>query len=305
MAIVDGSIQIAKNNSAWFTANSTVVLLKGQLVFNETTSELFIGDGTTQLSALTPINSGVTQTLQQVLTNGNSTGDLTIVSPDGKSTLYVNDGSVESNYTDGSTINSVGVNSVGVTLGSEDGTDISFISIKSSTINLASNNVQKNGIEVATINDILINKTTTGGTLVTGTTSNTLSSSLLIPANSISVGDIIELNLRIVASGNNNNRTCRIYFNTSASLSGATLAGTYTAGPVGLSFDMSRDFAVKSATNTEFFAATASLLSKSSQSTIAISSLNIDWTVDQYVIVAIQLTSGLDAAYSSFIKVSK
>lgn len=60
MANVD--IRVGKKNSTFFSANPTLILKDGQFIFNETTSELFIGDGVTQLSALTPIN-GASYTL--------------------------------------------------------------------------------------------------------------------------------------------------------------------------------------------------------------------------------------------------
>ena len=66
MSVVNGSLQIAKYDSAWFASNSTVVLKQGQLVFNETTSELFIGDGVSQLSNLTAINGGSGSGVQSV-----------------------------------------------------------------------------------------------------------------------------------------------------------------------------------------------------------------------------------------------
>jgi hypothetical protein len=61
MANVD--IRVGKKNAAFFAANTTLVLKNGQFIFNETTQELFIGDGTTQLSLLTPINGGDTSNL--------------------------------------------------------------------------------------------------------------------------------------------------------------------------------------------------------------------------------------------------
>lgn len=60
MSTVNSNIKIGKKDSAFFAANPTLVLLDGQLIYNEDTGELFIGDGTTQLSALSPINAGFT-----------------------------------------------------------------------------------------------------------------------------------------------------------------------------------------------------------------------------------------------------
>lgn len=61
MANVD--IRVGKKNAAFFAANTTLVLKNGQFIFNETTQELYIGDGVTQLSLLTPINGGDTTNL--------------------------------------------------------------------------------------------------------------------------------------------------------------------------------------------------------------------------------------------------
>ena len=60
MANVD--IRVGKKDAAFFAANPTLILKDGQLIFNETTSDLFIGDGTTQLSSLVAIN-GASYTL--------------------------------------------------------------------------------------------------------------------------------------------------------------------------------------------------------------------------------------------------
>lgn len=58
MSTVNSNIQIGKKNAAFFAANPALVLLDGQLIYNEDTGDLFIGDGVTPLSGLTPINGG-------------------------------------------------------------------------------------------------------------------------------------------------------------------------------------------------------------------------------------------------------
>jgi hypothetical protein len=60
MANVD--IRVGKKNASFFSANPTLILKDGQFIFNSDTSELFIGDGTTQLSSLVAIN-GASYTL--------------------------------------------------------------------------------------------------------------------------------------------------------------------------------------------------------------------------------------------------
>lgn len=52
MGIVDGSLQLGYKDTAWFTANATLVLLVGQIVYLEQTGTYKLGDGVTALSAL-------------------------------------------------------------------------------------------------------------------------------------------------------------------------------------------------------------------------------------------------------------
>ena len=56
MANVD--IQIGYKNSAWFTTNATLILKIGQVVYLEQTGTYKIGDGITQLSALSFLGTG-------------------------------------------------------------------------------------------------------------------------------------------------------------------------------------------------------------------------------------------------------
>jgi hypothetical protein len=71
MAQVD--IRIGYKDSAWFTANATLVLKQGQQVHLLQTGQYKIGDGVTQLSALNFLGGGGTQDLQDVTDNGNVT----------------------------------------------------------------------------------------------------------------------------------------------------------------------------------------------------------------------------------------
>ena len=57
MANVD--IRLGYKDSAWFTANATLVLKVGQMVYLEQTGTYKIGDGTTQLSALSFLGASV------------------------------------------------------------------------------------------------------------------------------------------------------------------------------------------------------------------------------------------------------
>ena len=136
-------------------------------------------------------------------------------------------------------------------------------------------------------------KSTTNSTVVTGTATNTISYSNLIPANTMLVGDFFQYQLNAVRSGANSNVVVRVYFNTSASLVGATLAGSVTVAASNNMF-MSRIAMIKSATNTEFNIVAGSIAVRDVQLNTAPIVANINWTVNQYFIIAFQPQSVLD-----------
>lgn len=94
MAIVNGSLQEGYKDAAWFAANPTLVLLVGQKVNLEQTGTYKLGDGTTQLSALSFLGgsgsglSGLTTNKVLKATSSTTAGDSNI-SDDGTN-VYVN-----------------------------------------------------------------------------------------------------------------------------------------------------------------------------------------------------------------------
>ena len=136
-------------------------------------------------------------------------------------------------------------------------------------------------------------KSTTNSTVVTGTTANTISYSNLIPANTMLVGDFFQYQLNAVRNGGNGSVAVRIYFNTSVSLTGATLAGTTVVAATNVVF-MSKISMIKSATNTELNVVTGSVITRDTQPNPVPIVANINWTVNQYFIIAFQPTSALD-----------
>jgi hypothetical protein len=157
-------------------------------------------------------------------------------------------------------------------------------------------------ITVAT-SGVTINKmTVTDGTAVTGTTSSTLTGSILIPANTVAVGDLIYVKMRIRKTGTGGTVTTRMYVNTSAAIGGSLIATSATAVATTLYFQYSRTLAVKSTINTESMAGNLNVNADDNTSvTVAVSASNIDWTVDQYLIVAVANSSLTDVTRSSFI----
>lgn len=140
-------------------------------------------------------------------------------------------------------------------------------------------------------------KSTTDSTIVTGTTTNTISYSNLIPANTMLVGDFFQYQFNAVRAGFTATTVIRVYFNTSLTLSGATLAGTYSFSQALSSVFMSKITPIKSATNTEFNVVTGSVLSRDTSANISPTGANINWTVNQYFMIAFLPSSLTDQAW--------
>ena len=140
---------------------------------------------------------------------------------------------------------------------------------------------------------------TTDQTPVTGTTANTYVTSFNISANTISPGQNWELKLRARKTGVAGTLTLRVYANTSAAI-GGTLILTFTTTAASLGITIQRNIAIKTATSTEVFNTTnTSNAHEYVNSTVVYNSLNIDWTVQQYLVFAIQNTSTGDSTVLS------
>ena len=142
----------------------------------------------------------------------------------------------------------------------------------------------------------------TDGTAVTGTTASTLTTSVLIPANTVTTGDIIYIKTRVRKTGTAGTLTTRMYINTSAAIGGSLIATSAAAAATTLMFQYSRSLAVKSSTNTESMAGNLNVNADDNTAvTTAVSANNIDWTVNQYLVVAVQNGSTADTSRSSFV----
>lgn len=142
---------------------------------------------------------------------------------------------------------------------------------------------------------------TTDGTTVTGTTANTYTDSVLIPANSVAVGDVIAFRNRVRKTGTAGLLSVRAYVNTSAVIGGANVAISSNANTSRYS-QMVRQLVVKSSTNTEGFPIGGVFTDDAQTGTVVVNS-SIDWTVDQYLVISVQNTSAADSTISSFIHV--
>jgi hypothetical protein len=145
----------------------------------------------------------------------------------------------------------------------------------------------------------------TDGTASSGTTS-TISVSVLIPANTFALDDVIRINHRVRATGTAGIRETRVYANTTSSLTGAILMSTSSLGATILGANNQRYLAIKNATtNTEVITATTSLLSDYNSVATSVSTLAINWTVDQYIIFQVNAANAADSIRATMYSIEK
>lgn len=139
-----------------------------------------------------------------------------------------------------------------------------------------------------------LGKITTDSSSITGSTSPTLLNYILIPANTVSSGRLIEMFTMLNKTGNNGAATQRLYLNTSASLSGATQIAQAATNATSMVATMGRIGVVKSSTNTTFPNTATASTQRDLLNNGAVSAVNIDWTVDQYLIDGTNLGNAAD-----------
>jgi len=94
-------------------------------------------------------------------------------------------------------------------------------------------------ITVATSGVTINKQTVTDGVAVTGTTVSTFTSSVLIPANTVTTGDILYVKTRIRRTTALGTLTTRMYVNTSAAVGGSLIGTSAPAGASALYFQLS------------------------------------------------------------------
>lgn len=143
------------------------------------------------------------------------------------------------------------------------------------------------------------------GTAVTGTTTETLSRSLLIPANTFSSNGILEVFCRMTKTGTAGTSTIKIYKNTSSTLTGATQIGVLTnlQSATSLYSQGIRTFRINSNTLTGLTTAGTNPLDYISST--ALVSTTFTTNVDNYIIFSITLSSTADSANISMARAIK
>jgi len=142
-------------------------------------------------------------------------------------------------------------------------------------------------------------KNTTDSAAVTGTTTVTKLRSQLIPANTFNVGEVIRIRWRDRKTGTAGNATHSLYVNTSDTITGASLLGFFTQTSTRVSFQGKRDLVIKSSTVTEVADNGTSLVTDDADIQTAFDNVNVDWTVDQYIIFAVNPANAGDSMINS------
>lgn len=130
---------------------------------------------------------------------------------------------------------------------------------------------------------------------VTGTVANTIFKSYLIPANTLAVGDTIDIKAVCSKTGTNANSNFRLYTNTANSLTSASALALVSPSATNLYFSLDRTYTLKSGNTLESFPVAATAPTDEVATTTAISNTSFNPAVDNYFIVAIQPNSTSDS----------
>jgi hypothetical protein len=144
-------------------------------------------------------------------------------------------------------------------------------------------------------NPQVIDLKVTNGTDVTGTTVNTISQTLLIPANTFtSAGGILEFMARFQKTGTAGNQYCNVYINTSATLTGASALAWFSANAS--TFVQGLRTAKISSNTITLTSASNTAITDYFASSNAQTSAPFDISVDNYLIFTIQLFNAADSS---------
>lgn len=310
--------ELGYKDSAWFTTNASLLLGKGQIVFLQQTGTYKLGDGITALSALLFLGgSSTTPNLQEVTNEGSSTtnelqfkdGSNNVVALIGPNQLDVlNDVGNNSLFNIDRVTNTI--SNLGIPLATVN--DIPSLAglapINSPTFTgtpLAPAPAQYDATtQIPTTKWVRDNaggclyRNITGGTSITGVTTQQLVDGCLLAANTIEAGYDLYNELNVNKNLDNGTVTVRVLYNSTNSLSGATTLATFTSTTANNQVSFVRNFGVISATVTEllFAPTTSSTGDFIATSNTTVTQLNIDWTQPIYILWSLQNSSALDTS---------
>jgi hypothetical protein len=127
----------------------------------------------------------------------------------------------------------------------------------------------------------------------------------LIPANTFAVGDIVRITWRVTKTGTTSSITCKLYVNTTVSLVGAIQLGQILPGFTNSNSNgFQRHLAIKASNNTQTIGNAGTFTDYNTLT--AVTTANIDWSINQYIIFMTQLNSATaDVVRTSFYLIEK
>lgn len=156
----------------------------------------------------------------------------------------------------------------------------------------------------ATANPSVITLSAVDGTAVTGTTTETISRSLLIPANTFTSSGMLEVVARVQKTGTLAGQSFRIYKNTSNTLTGATFIGSILSASTQLFAQAIRTFRINSNTLTGLTTSTITAFDYATNGNPE-SSTTFTTSVDNYIIFAIQISGTSDSSVVRMARATK
>jgi hypothetical protein len=135
----------------------------------------------------------------------------------------------------------------------------------------------------------------------TGTATETKIWSAMLPANTLQVGDLFEFMSFVGVNSNANNKTFRLYVNTSDTLSGAVQLGVLTHSTVGVNSIFQRFLQVVSSTQWRVNPATAAITSSYGNNAGAWTTATADITQDLWLMVSCALNNASDTMLLYFV----
>ena len=165
------------------------------------------------------------------------------------------------------------------------------------------------GIQISfsgsTANPSVIAASYVDGTIVTGTTAQVISATLLIPANTFTSNGALEIFCRLSKTGTLGTSNMRVLTNTSNTLTGATLVASTGSNVATALFSQGlRTARINSNILTIFSSGTGTNMDLTASNSVA-SSITFVTSVDNYIFFTIQLANAGDSANVSMARLTK